>query len=59
VLGDVQRLPNGNTLITYSTSGIIEEVTSSGDLVQTISANSFGYTSFRETLYGPPTPPGP
>lgn len=59
VLGDVQRLPNGNTLITYSTSGVIEEVTPSGDVVQTIAANSFGYTSFRETLYGPPAPPGP
>jgi hypothetical protein len=54
VLGDVQRLPNGNTLVTYSTDGVIEEVTPAGDLVQTLSAGSFGYVSFRETLYGPP-----
>jgi hypothetical protein len=53
VLGDVQRLPNGNTLITYSASGQIIEVDSSWATVQTLKAN-FGYADWRETLYGPP-----
>jgi hypothetical protein len=54
VLGDVQRLPNGNTLITYSTGGTILEVDSSWNTVQTLKATSFGYTDWRGTLYGPP-----
>jgi hypothetical protein len=53
VLGDVQRLPNGNTLITYSTSGEILEVDPSWATVQTITG-SYGYADWRETLYGPP-----
>ncbi|HSY39740.1 MAG TPA: arylsulfotransferase family protein [Polyangia bacterium] len=53
VLGDVQRLPNGNTLITYSTSGVILEVDPSWATVQTLSG-SYGYADWRETLYGPP-----
>jgi hypothetical protein len=61
ILGDVQRLPNGNTLITYSLAGEMREVSPSGTVVQTIkvtrqfgNAGSFGYADFRETLYGPP-----
>jgi hypothetical protein len=56
VLSDVQRLPNGNTLVTFSSAGEIHEVTSTGQLVQKLdsSANSFGYAEFRKTLYGPP-----
>ena len=54
VLGDVQRLPNGNTLVTYSTSGIIHEVTPDGTLVQVFQMGSVGYSMWRETLYGPP-----
>ena len=58
-LGDVQRLPNGNTLITFSTpsqgqSGMIQEVDASWNVVQTITASAFGYAEWRETLYGPP-----
>jgi hypothetical protein len=53
-LGDVQRLPNGNTLVTYSNAGVIQEVNASGQLVQSFSTSSLGYTDFRETLYGPP-----
>jgi hypothetical protein len=53
VLGDVQRLPNGNTLITYSTAGEILEVDPSWATVQTISGST-GYADWRETLYGPP-----
>jgi len=55
ILGDVQRLPNGNTLIVYSTAGEMREISPAGDVVQTIvSERSFGYADFRETLYGPP-----
>jgi hypothetical protein len=53
VLGDVQRLPNGNTLITYSTSGMILEVDPSWAVVQVL-RGAFGYADWRETLYGPP-----
>ncbi len=35
VLGDVQRLPNGNTIVDFGTGDQIQEVTSSGTLVQT------------------------
>lgn len=52
-LGDVQRLPNGNTLITYSNGGVILEVDPSWATVQTIKG-SFGYAEWRESLYGPP-----
>ncbi len=58
ILGDVQRLENGNTLITYSTAGEIREVNSSGALLQTIksvgSGNLFGFAEKRKSLYGPP-----
>jgi hypothetical protein len=53
VLGDVQRLPNGNTLITYSSSGVMLEVDASWGTIQTLKG-SFGYADWRETLYGPP-----
>jgi hypothetical protein len=56
-LGDVQRLSNGNILVTYSTSGVIHEIDSAGKLVATFQVSQpgqFGYSEFRETLYGPP-----
>jgi hypothetical protein len=53
-LGDVQRLPNGNTLVTFSNNGLIQEVDASWNLVQSLSMGSVGYTDWRETLYGPP-----
>ena len=53
-LGDVQRLPNGNTLVTFSNNGLIQELDSSWKVVQSLSAGSFGYADWRETLYGPP-----
>lgn len=53
ILGDVQRLPNGHTLITYSTDGKIVEVDADWNIVQTISGN-FGYAEWRPSLYGPP-----
>jgi hypothetical protein len=54
VLSDAQRLPNGNTLVTYSTVGTIHEVTPSGQLVMSLDTTSVGYADFRESLYGPP-----
>jgi hypothetical protein len=61
ILGDVQRLPNGNTLITYSIDGEMREVSPAGEVVQTITSGTlfgahpwFGYADFRQTLYGPP-----
>ena len=57
--GDAKRLPNGNTLVTFSNAGLIHEVDSSGQAVQTISFSSpIGYTLRRKTLYGPPPPYG-
>lgn len=53
-LGDVQRLPNGNTLVTFSNDGLIQEVDSSSQVVQSLSAAWFGYAEWRPTLYGPP-----
>ena len=58
ILGDVQRLENGNTLITFSTAGEIREVNPSGQVLQTIksvgSGNLFGFAEKRRSLYGPP-----
>lgn len=54
-LGDTQRLPNGNTLITFSNQGVIHEIDSSRNLVQTFSLGTLGYADFRESLYGEPT----
>jgi hypothetical protein len=55
-MGDVQRLPGGNTLVTYTTDGTIVELDSSWQEVQTFSGR-FGYSSWRPTLYGPPLRP--
>jgi hypothetical protein len=57
IMGDLQRLPNGNTLIAYSTKGVVHEVSSSGTLLQEMSwpaGGQFGYMQKRPTLYGPP-----
>jgi hypothetical protein len=55
VMGDVQRLTNGNTLITYSNSGIIHEVDADKNLVRKITFNqaAVGYAEWRSSLYGP------
>jgi hypothetical protein len=55
-MGDVQRLPGGNTLITYSGDGKIVELDSSWSVVQTFTLR-VGYSSWRPTLYGPPARP--
>jgi hypothetical protein len=58
VMGDLQRLANGNTIIAYSTRGVIDEVTSTGTLLQRITTAgagaTIGYIEKRATLYGPP-----
>ena len=53
-LGHVDRLPNGNTLITWSALGQIDEVTPEGTVVWRLKAemgSGFGYTTWRETLF--------
>src|SRR5690606_14171671 len=57
-LGDVQRLPNGNTLITYSNAGLSHEVDAAGELVQIYTfPGGVGYAEHRPTLYGAPPHP--
>jgi hypothetical protein len=55
-LGDAQRLPGGNTLVTYSAEGNIVELDSAWQEVQTFLVR-VGYTSFRTSLYGAPRRP--
>ena len=56
-MGDAKRLPNGNTLITYSNQALLHEIDSGGQLVQTIEIGSgVGYSVRRASLYGPPPP---
>ena len=53
-LGDVARLPSGNTLVVWSTSGMMEEVTPEGEIVQRLAMPmgvGFGYVRWTETLY--------
>jgi hypothetical protein len=57
VMGDLQRLPNGNTVMAYSTKGVVQEVDSSGTVLTDWSfalGAEFGYIEKRLTLYGPP-----
>lgn len=57
-LGDVQRLPNGNTLVTYCNAGILHEVDADKQLVQSWAfSNGVGYADHRENLYGTPERP--
>jgi hypothetical protein len=52
-LGDVQRLPGGNTLVTYSNAGIIHEVTADKTKVLEITGQkNLGYATWRKSLYG-------
>jgi hypothetical protein len=53
-LGDVQRLPNGNTLVTYSIAGKMHEIDPNKNLVMEADGDSFGYSTWRPSLYGPP-----
>jgi hypothetical protein len=57
VMGDVMRLPNGNTIIAFSTKGVLLEVDANGTVLQELSwplGASFGYVTKRATLYGAP-----
>jgi len=57
IMGDLQRMPNGNTVIGYSTKGVLHEVGGDGTLLQTWmwpGGATFGYIEKRATLYGPP-----
>jgi hypothetical protein len=55
-LGDVQRLPGGNTLVDFSNADVIHQVSKDGTLLVEIkgsgSQNRFGYATWRPTLYG-------
>jgi hypothetical protein len=55
-MGDVQRLPNGNTIVAYSAQGVVHEVSADMDLLQSINWGikaEIGYVIKRPTLYGP------
>ena len=57
IMGDVQRLPNGNTVVGFSTQGVLQEVDADKNVLQELSwpaGASFGYIEKRPTLYGPP-----
>jgi hypothetical protein len=57
IYGDVVRLDNGNTLIAYSTDGVLLEVSPEGDEVERTqwpSGSAIGYVMKRASLYGPP-----
>lgn len=57
VMGDVQRLPNGNTLVALTTAGTIAEIEpGTTDSVQEfrITGGQVGYVDYRATLYGIP-----
>jgi hypothetical protein len=57
-LGDVQRLPGGNTLVTFSNAGVIKEIDGQNNVLVQINgptSNRFGYALWQETLYGPPS----
>ena len=57
IMGDVQRLPNGNTIVAYSTKGVLHEVNAAMTMLQTwkwTAGQTIGYIEKRPTLYGPP-----
>ena len=57
ILGDVQRMANGNTLVVYSGAGVVQEVTPGGELVHELrwdTGGALGYAMKRASLYGPP-----
>jgi hypothetical protein len=57
--GDVQKLDNGNYIITYSSAGVVHELDSSRQLVQSLSwtaGNTLAYTEKLKSLYQTPPP---
>lgn len=56
-LGDVWRFDSGNTLVTFSNSGQIDEVDESGELLWRLNAGlggALGYSEYLEDLYVAP-----
>lgn len=52
--GDIQRLPNGNTLVNFSNSGQFDEVDPGGNLVWRLNMSlggALGYSTWMESLY--------
>jgi hypothetical protein len=55
IMGDLQRLANGNIVIAYGGKGIIQEIKPDGTVLQEMrTTTNFGYIQKRPTLYGPP-----
>jgi hypothetical protein len=57
-LGDVQRLPGGNTLVTFSNPSVIKEIDGQNNVVLQINGTlpgRIGYALWQESLYGPPS----
>jgi hypothetical protein len=55
VMGDVQRMANGNLVIAFGGKGIIQEISATGTVLQEMKTTAnFGYIQKRPTLYGPP-----
>ena len=55
-LGDVRRLPSGNTLVDFSVKGQVDEVTPDGDVVWRLTlgmGGALGYMTWLEDLYSP------
>lgn len=55
IMGDLQRLSNGNTVVAFSTQNEVQEISSSSSVLQTLTFGAaIGYIQKRATLYGPP-----
>jgi hypothetical protein len=55
VMGDLQRLDNGNLVIAFGGKGVIQEIKPDGTVLQEMRTTAnFGYIQKRATLYGPP-----
>ncbi len=54
-MGDAQRLPGGNTLITFSNASIVQEFDVDGNVVLEVNGGDapLGYSMWRASLYGP------
>jgi hypothetical protein len=55
-MGDVQRLPGGNTLVTFSNESLVQEFDPDGNVVLELQGDgrNLGYATWRQSLYGPP-----